>query len=103
MLSRLAVRFSKTIKYVCEKKAIGQLKPLSSCDFVAPNLSSFIVDSFAWWDWKRWEKEIDWMALQGINLPLAFTGQEAVWQKVFRVNFSPVSLVFSVKTMSLAQ
>ncbi|KAF4392205.1 hypothetical protein F8388_012661 [Cannabis sativa] len=26
--------------------------------------------SFAWWDWKRWEKEIDWMALQGVNLPL---------------------------------
>lgn len=39
--------------------------------------------SFAWWDWERWEKEIDWMALQGINLPLAFTGQEAIWQKVF--------------------
>ncbi|KGN63620.2 hypothetical protein Csa_013990 [Cucumis sativus] len=40
--------------------------------------------SFAWWDWKRWEKEIDWMALQGINMPLAFTGQEAIWRKVFR-------------------
>ncbi|KAH9775992.1 alpha-N-acetylglucosaminidase [Citrus sinensis] len=40
--------------------------------------------TFAWWDWKRWEKEIDWMALQGINLPLAFTGQEAIWQKVFQ-------------------
>ncbi|KAK3035799.1 hypothetical protein RJ639_034615 [Escallonia herrerae] len=39
--------------------------------------------TFAWWDWARWEKEIDWMALQGINLPLAFTGQEAIWQKVF--------------------
>lgn len=39
--------------------------------------------SYAWWDWGRWEKEIDWMALQGINLPLAFTGQEAIWQKVF--------------------
>ncbi|XP_048495314.1 alpha-N-acetylglucosaminidase isoform X3 [Beta vulgaris subsp. vulgaris] len=39
--------------------------------------------SYVWWDWKRWEKEIDWMALQGINLPLAFTGQEAIWQKVF--------------------
>ncbi|XP_038880130.1 alpha-N-acetylglucosaminidase-like [Benincasa hispida] len=39
--------------------------------------------SFAWWDWKRWEKEIDWMALQGINMPLAFTGQEAIWRKVF--------------------
>lgn len=43
--------------------------------------------SFAWWDWERWEKEIDWMALHGINLPLAFTGQEAIWQKVFR-NFN---------------
>ena len=26
------------------------------------------------WDWERWEREIDWMALNGINLPLAFTG-----------------------------
>ncbi|KAL0425652.1 UNVERIFIED_CONTAM: Alpha-N-acetylglucosaminidase, partial [Sesamum radiatum] len=39
--------------------------------------------SYVWWDWERWEKEIDWMALQGVNLPLAFTGQEAIWQKVF--------------------
>nr|CAA77084.1 alpha-N-acetylglucosaminidase [Nicotiana tabacum] len=39
--------------------------------------------SFVWWDWQRWEKEIDWMTLPGINLPLAFTGQEAIWQKVF--------------------
>ena len=48
------------------------------------NFSCFL-DSFAWWDWERWEKEIDWMALQGINLPLAFTGQETIWQKVFQV------------------
>lgn len=26
------------------------------------------------------------MALQGINLPLAFNGQEAIWQKVFMVS-----------------
>lgn len=39
--------------------------------------------SYVWWDWEKWEKEIDWMALQGVNLPLAFTGQEAIWQKVF--------------------
>lgn len=45
----------------------------------------FFKDTFAWWDWERWEKEIDWMALQGINMPLAFTGQEAIWQKVFKV------------------
>ncbi|CAD6259287.1 unnamed protein product [Miscanthus lutarioriparius] len=49
--------------------------------------------SFAWWDWERWEKEIDWMALQGINLPLAFTGQESIWQKVFqRYNISKSDL-----------
>jgi alpha-N-acetylglucosaminidase len=40
--------------------------------------------SMAWWDWARWEQEIDWMALHGINLPLAITGQEIVWQKVYR-------------------
>lgn len=36
--------------------------------------------SVPWWDWNQWERLIDWMALQGINLPLAITGQEAVWQ-----------------------
>jgi alpha-N-acetylglucosaminidase len=32
----------------------------------------------AWWDWDRWELELDFMALQGVNLPLLFTGQECV-------------------------
>jgi alpha-N-acetylglucosaminidase len=40
--------------------------------------------SMAWWDWKQWERLIDWMALNGINQPLAVTGQEAVWQAVCR-------------------
>jgi len=40
--------------------------------------------SMSWWDWKRWEREIDFMALNGINMPLAITGQEAVWQRVYR-------------------
>ncbi|XP_040392642.1 alpha-N-acetylglucosaminidase [Cygnus olor] len=39
--------------------------------------------SYAWWDWARWEREIDWMALSGINLALAFVGQEFVWQRVY--------------------
>ena len=38
--------------------------------------------TMAFWDWNRWEKEIDWMALHGINLPLAFTGAECVWYNV---------------------
>ena len=39
--------------------------------------------SFAWWNWTRWEREIDWMAMSGINLALAFNGQEAIWQRVY--------------------
>jgi len=35
--------------------------------------------SMSWWDWARWEKEIDWMALHGINMPLAITGEEYTW------------------------
>lgn len=40
--------------------------------------------SAAWWDWERWEKELDWMALNGINTPLAVMGQDAVWQRVYK-------------------
>ena len=38
----------------------------------------------SWWDWKRWEKEIDWMALHGINMPLAITGEEFTWYTVYK-------------------
>lgn len=34
------------------------------------------------WDWERWEQEIDWMALHGINMPLAAVGQECVWKNM---------------------
>ena len=36
-----------------------------------------------WWDWQEWEHFIDWMALNGVNLPLAITGQESIWYKVW--------------------
>lgn len=38
----------------------------------------------SWWDWSRWQKEIDFMALNGINLPLALTGQNSVWKRVYK-------------------
>ena len=40
--------------------------------------------SLPWWNWSQWERLIDWMALNGINMPLSVTGQEAVWQGVCR-------------------
>ena len=36
-----------------------------------------------WWNWEEWEHFIDWMALNGINLPLAITGQESIWYQVW--------------------
>lgn len=35
--------------------------------------------SMCWWGFERWEKEIDFMAMNGINMPLCVVGTEAVW------------------------
>ena len=49
--------------------------------------------SMSWWDWPRWEKEIDWMALHGINMPLAITGEEYTWDIVYKeMGFSDTEL-----------
>lgn len=49
--------------------------------------------SFVWYNWTDWERQIDWMALNGINLPLAFNGQEAIMQRVFtNMNFTQKDL-----------
>ena len=36
------------------------------------------------WQWRDWQRCIDWMALNGVNLPLAQTGNEYIWQNVWR-------------------
>ena len=38
--------------------------------------------SMPFWDWARWEKEIDWMALHGINMPLSIVGMESAWRNM---------------------
>jgi len=39
--------------------------------------------SLVWYGWKEWQAFIDWMALSGINMALAMTGQEEIQYKVF--------------------
>ena len=39
--------------------------------------------SMPYWNWERWEKEIDWMALHGINMPLALVANEAISARVW--------------------
>ncbi|MBN2651968.1 MAG: alpha-N-acetylglucosaminidase C-terminal domain-containing protein [Spirochaetales bacterium] len=38
--------------------------------------------TMAFWSWFEWEHFIDWMALNGINLPLAITGREKIWYEI---------------------
>ena len=35
--------------------------------------------TMAWWDWPRWQRELDFLALKGVNLALIIEGQESVW------------------------
>ena len=37
--------------------------------------------SMAFWTWERWQQEIDWMALHGINVPLNLVGLDVVTRK----------------------
>lgn len=37
-----------------------------------------------YWNWARWEKEIDWMALHGIDMPLALCANEAISVRVWK-------------------
>jgi len=43
----------------------------------SPLLISLMVVTFSyttvWWGWDEWEQMLDWMALHGINLPLAWS------------------------------
>lgn len=53
-----------------------------------PNHYYFNVCTYGYtmpyWDWNRWEKEIDWMALHGVNMPLALVGYEAILARVWK-------------------
>ena len=40
--------------------------------------------SMAFWTWERWQQEIDWMALHGINAPLNLVGLDVVTLKFLR-------------------
>jgi alpha-N-acetylglucosaminidase len=88
------------LKYYCQKDycwtnpnpvALKELPPVTEkIRKVSPYKYRYYLNyvtfnyTAAWWDWDRWEKELDWMALNGINMPLAVMGQDAVWQRVYR-------------------
>jgi len=40
--------------------------------------------TMSFYGWKEWEHELDWMALNGVNLVLAPVGTEKVWQNTLK-------------------
>ena len=49
--------------------------------------------TMAWWDWPQWEREIDFLALNGINLALVIEGQESAKINTFtNFGYSPAEI-----------
>lgn len=44
--------------------------------------------SMSTWTWERWQREIDWMALHGINMPLQIVGLDAVWYNLLTKKYA---------------
>lgn len=40
--------------------------------------------TMSFYSWPDWERELDWMALNGVNIMLTVEGMEAVWQNTLR-------------------
>lgn len=55
---------------------------------------NYCTDNYtmSFWDWPQWEKELDWMALNGVNLLLVPAGNEMIWYNVIRKLGIPDSL-----------
>ncbi len=43
--------------------------------------------SMSTWTWERWEQEIDYMALHGINMPLQIVGLDVVWRNMLTKDY----------------
>lgn len=56
--------------------------PLSFGISHGKNSTHLFLNSLCFFSLKRWEKEIDWMAMNGINLVYATTAMEYIFNKV---------------------
>lgn len=90
--------FNYYLKYFCNAHISWELSQLSLPSTLASvNVTITFNDryryyqnvcttsySFVWWDWRQWEKHIDWIVLNSFNFVLAFNGQEAIWKRVYQ-------------------
>jgi len=93
------------LKYYCHRSMShmgDNLSPVSplpvikepvSIDAVAPYRYALNYCTYnytmSFYTWKDWEHELDWMALNGVNVMLVANGTEAIWQNVLKqLNYS---------------
>ena len=91
----LATAFNQYLKYICHAHVSwfgDQLDLPEQLPLPAAPIKNTINGKYrvymnyctvsytaAWWDWKRWERELDFMAMNSINMPLSVVGLESVW------------------------
>ena len=90
----LATAFNQYLKYTCNAHVSwfgNQLDLPKQLPMPAPVKNTIngkyrvymnyctVSYSAAWWDWERWQRELDFMAMNSINMPLSVVGLEAVW------------------------
>lgn len=68
----------------------NKLQPETPVTIVSPYQHHYYYNvvtygyTLPYWDWKRWEQEIDWMALHGFDMPLALVANEAISYRVWK-------------------
>ena len=68
----------------------ASLKPASAKTVTSPFRHHYYYNvvtygyTTPYWDWNRWQQEIDWMALHGIDMPLALVANEAISARVWK-------------------
>ena len=62
----------------------GEEKHVSSAKYRYDFNTCTFSYSMAFWTWERWQQEIDWMALHGVNAPLNLVGLDVVTRKFLK-------------------
>lgn len=91
----IATAFNMYLKYTCKAQLSwfgDQLKLPKKLPLPKKNTTNTIQGKYrvyfnyysisytaSWWNWKRWQREIDFMAMNSINTPLQTIGLDAVW------------------------
>ena len=97
--------FNHYLKYYCHRNfaIVGQnMDPVGDIPQIKGEVSNSTNAKFrhffnfctlnysaSFWDWKDWERAIDYMVLHGVNLTLSTVGMEKIWyDTLHKMNFS---------------